>query len=193
VQLVHAVRAEEQHPLAAQAARHECDEGAGRRIGPVQVLEREQHGRLGAEAVEQREDGLEEAGLRRALVAGGRHRRSIGQAGKQPRQLGPCAGVERVEHGVALTHERAQRGDERRVRQLALAQLDRITGQYARTRRAGALVQLAQQPRLADARVTRHEAERRVTGCRVAQCGLQLLELRGAPDDPAARHPPGHA
>ena len=63
VKLVGAVGEQRQNPLLAQAGRQEGHERAGRAIGPVHVLEPENDGRPRAEAVEQREHGLEQAPL----------------------------------------------------------------------------------------------------------------------------------
>ena len=64
VELVDAVGQDDEHPLAAERAGEERDEGAGRGVGPVEVLEHEDDRRLAAEAVEEAEHGLEEAALR---------------------------------------------------------------------------------------------------------------------------------
>ena len=96
VELVEAVGQDDEHPLAAQRAGEEGDERAGRRVRPVQVLEREHHGRVAAEAVEEAEHGLEEAALRRAVGPLVRRRRA-GQPREEAGQLGAVARVQRVE------------------------------------------------------------------------------------------------
>src|SRR3954468_21119721 len=69
VQLVGAVGGDDEHALAPERAPEEDEEGAGRAVGPVDVLEREREGLLAAEMLEQRQQRLEQARLaERGLV-----------------------------------------------------------------------------------------------------------------------------
>ena len=94
---------------------------------------------------------------------------------------------------MAVAGERAQR--RRRARRRAArprrARRRRRRGPPRRTPRR-AREQLGDEPGLADARLTRHEGERRAAGGGVRQRVLELLHLGGAPDDPAARHARRH-
>ena len=64
--LVGAVGREQQNPAVVEVVREEDDEIERRRVGPVQILEHEQHGRGGCAVGEQRERLLEHAQLRAA-------------------------------------------------------------------------------------------------------------------------------
>ena len=113
----------------------EGQEGAGGAVGPVDVLEQQQDRLLAAEALQQREQRLEQAPLGGAgAVVRARPRRGTGLAdvGEQRRELGPRGLAELVEHRVLVARERPQRGDQRRVGQLALAQLHALAAERAR-------------------------------------------------------------
>ena len=69
MELVGPVAEQQHHPLAAQAAREEVDERARRAVGPVQVLEHEDHRSLLAQDVQQLEQRLEQPHLRGWVVA----------------------------------------------------------------------------------------------------------------------------
>ena len=69
----------------------------------------------------------------------------------------------------SLARERAQRADERRVRDLRAAQLEALAEQHARAARARPRLELAQQARLADARLAADEGERRPAGGRALE------------------------
>ena len=86
-----------------------------------------------------------------------------------------------VEHRIAVAHERAQRGDERRVGQLALAQLDAVAAAARASPSAAARAsQLGHEPALADARLADDERERRLPGGGVGERGLELRQLERA-------------
>ena len=191
VELVDAVGQDDEHALAAERAGEEGDEGAGRGVGPVEVLEREDHRRLTAEAVEEAEHGLEEASLRGPVGPLVRRRRA-GQPREEPGQLGAVARMQRVEGGMAVAGETPERRRQRGVGQLALAELDGVAGEDLRAGRLGPAQELIDEPRLADAGVTRHEGERRAAGGGGRQRVLELLQLGRAADHPAARHARRH-
>ena len=150
VQLVGAVGGDDEHALGAQAAGQEGEEGARRAVGPVQVLDRQQRPAPRApsrsSSVEQR---LEEARLRRRVAVHDRRarvgRRELGQEAREPARV---RRAELVERGVAVARERAQRGDERGVGQLALAELDAVAAE-----RRGASAARARALELVDSRV----------------------------------------
>ena len=64
---------------------------------------------------------------------------------------------------MALAHQRAQRAQQRRVRQLAVGLLDALAAQHERRSvlvgSREPLLELADEPRLADARVTAEQDE----------------------------------
>ena len=136
VQLVGPVGRDHQQRLGAQRGGEEAQERARRGVRPVQVLDHQQDGRGARQPVEHGEQRLEHARLvARAAHALARRRR--GRAAASPARRGSSSGSS-VEHRVAVAHERPQRGDERRVGQLALAQLDAVAAQHARAVRGGA-------------------------------------------------------
>jgi hypothetical protein len=192
VQLVGAVREDHEHGLAAEAPGEEGQERAGRTVGPVDVLQRKDDRTALAEALEQREQRLEEPALgRAALIVADRLRGSVaagGELGDERRQLGAGRRAEPVEHRIAGAGERAQRADERRVGQLALAQLNGVPADDDRVLLvAGAALELGQEPALADAGLAGDEGERRLALLGLAQGRLQLGELVRPADQASAR------
>ncbi len=63
VQLVRPVGADDEHALVREAVGEERQRRSGRAVGPVQVLDDQQHGLLAAERVEQRQQALEQPRL----------------------------------------------------------------------------------------------------------------------------------
>ena len=100
--------------------------------------------------------------------------------------------AEVVEDVGAVAGQRAQRADERPVGQLALAELDRLAVQDVRAEGARAVLELGDEPALADARLARHEGERRARGSGLSERPLELRHLAGAPDEPSAGHARRH-
>jgi len=109
--------------------REEDDEIERRGIGPVQVLEHEQHGCGGGGPGEQRQRLLEHPQLR------ARH----------------------LPLGLPGLAERAQRLGERLVRQLGTDEIDRAPEQHLEPGAAGTSRELGSEPGLADARLSYHE------------------------------------
>ena len=137
----------------------------------MEVLDGEEERLVLAESVDQPQQRLEQPRLRRGIrsVGPARHRAELGE---KDRELGPDWGGELVEDRVVCAREGTQRGDERGVGQLALAQLDAVPGEDARAPGRGARFQLGEQAGLSDARVTRYEGERRALRGRVGESGL---------------------
>ena len=183
VQLVGPVGGGDQDPLAGQVAREKCERRARRAVGPVQILDDQQHRPLAARA-------------RRAATAGPRTaapgcpRRAAGYRawGAQPRQQRRDGVAHRLgERRVAAARERPQRRDQRQVGQLALtAEVDRLAGQHERPAIARAAHELRQQPRLPDARLAGHERHRGAPVGGVGQRRLELGQLGAAADEPGA-------
>ena len=190
VQLVRPVGRDDQQRLGRERGGEEAEERARRRVGPVQVLDHQQHGGLARQPVEHREQRLEDPRLvaRAALVPADRG----GEPGQQRGQLGPDVVGERVEHRVRVAHQRAQRGDQRGVGQLALAELDALAAQHARAVGGRARLELGDEPALADARLADHEGERRLPARRIGERGLELRELQRAAHDPLRGDAGGH-
>ena len=201
VQLVGAVAERDQHALVGEVAPEEGEEVAGRAVGPVDVLDDQDDGRVAAEAVDRRQQRLEEprlglaVGLVALLVAGGRSVGVVGgvvQARQQRRQLVARGGRQLQQRGVAGPDQRPQRADQRRVRQLAVAQLDALAAEHPRAVVARVARQLAEQPRLPDARLAGHERQRRAAGIGVAHGLHERRELVVAADQAAADGGGGH-
>ena len=163
------------------------------RVGPVEVLEDEEDGLVLAQAREELEERLEQPRLGARWI--GPEEGGIlpgADGGQQAGQLGPDARAEVVEDVGAVAGQRAQRADERPVGQLALAELDRLAVQDVRAEGARAVLELGDEPALADARLPRHEGERRARGGGVSERSLELRHLAGAPDEPGAGHARRH-
>ena len=116
VQLVGAVGADDEHPLGDQAVGEERQRRAGRAVGPVQVLDDQDHGLLARQRVEQRQQPLEQPRLRAGVLA--RVDRLVGRAeAREERADGRTHGV--GQRRVAGAGERPQGRYERHVRELA--------------------------------------------------------------------------
>ena len=136
-ELVGAVGREQQNPPVVEVVREEDDEIERRRIGPVQILEHEQHGRGGCAVGEQRERLLEHPQLR----------------------AGPLVDLPQLP-------ERTQGLDERLVRQLRADEIDRAPEEDLEPRVAGTSRELGREPGLADARLPGDEDGRTASGLR---------------------------
>jgi hypothetical protein len=194
VQLVAAVGADEQQALVAQAAQQRGEELERRAVGPVDVLDGEEHRRLGGEAVQQRPQQSEEARLRdrvagpRDTLGGLLGRMADAQLGQQPAEVaGPGADQLLEGRRRQLAREAAERGGDRRVGEPVGAEGQAVAAQDARAALDREALELAQQPRLADARLAAHEdgGRRAVRG--PVQRRPETLELRGAADELGAR------
>ena len=98
VQLVGAVGRDDEQRLVAERGGEEAQERARGRVGPVQVLDDQQHRGVAREPVEHREQRLEHA---RLVAAAARPLAAGAEAGQQRRQLGADVAGQRVEHRVA--------------------------------------------------------------------------------------------
>ena len=139
--------------------REEDDEIERRRVGPVQILEHEQHGRGSCAVGEQRERLLEHPQLR---------------AGRPPVDLPRLS-------------ERTQGLDERLVRQLRADEIDRAPEEDLEPGVAGAARELGREPGLADARLSGDEDGRAAPRLRRVERALELPELACASDEHLAR------
>jgi hypothetical protein len=116
-------------------------------------------------------------------------RRGRREAGEERRH----GGADRLgQRRVAGAGERPQRGDQRHVRQLALAEVDAVAGQHQRAALGRAPLELGEQARLADAGLAGQEHDRRPLAAGVGERGLELGQLGGAPDQARARDPGSH-
>ena len=195
VQLVGAVGDDEAERLLARAAHEERDEVARRAVGPVQVLDREQH-RPGA--ARSRSSSASIASNRRPWRAAGSSSARVpvppssGSSSASALRVGrrQVAGPRAL--GGHPAGERPQRGDQRRVRDLRAAELEALAEQHARAALARAGLELAQQPRLADARLAADEDERRAAGRGAVERVAQQLQLGAAADERGGADAAGH-
>ena len=124
------------------------DEIQRRLVGPVEVFEHEHDRVSGSESIEDREHLLEEAqAVVGPTVLVARYRRVRGQLGDEPGQLAQSDVELRARD---LGRDRAQRVDERKVREPGADELDGTSPQHARAARAWVLCELGDEPRLAD-------------------------------------------
>jgi hypothetical protein len=141
---------------------------------------------LAAQSLEQREQRLEHRRLRGAVAfgrgeaAGAELRQQLGQRGARGRrellrQIGAALGE--------LARDRPQRVDQRRVGDRGAAELETVPDERARTRLAGARLELRDQPALADSGLARHEGERRNARRRAAERAVESGELVRAADE----------
>jgi hypothetical protein len=153
----------------------------------MKVLHNEHHGLRLAERFEQRQERLEDARLGGLALQA----RST-EPGEDVVERGSQRWCERVERGVALADERAERTQERCVGKLVVAKLHAVAGEHAGARLAGVTLQLVREARLPDTRLTANQRERWPGSGRVPQRGLKLGELSGSTDEAGARHARGH-
>jgi hypothetical protein len=137
----------------------EDDKVQGGGVGPVEVLEHQQHRGRGRVAPEHGQRLPEHAQLR----------------ARRPR-IGRREGA-----------ERAQGFDERLVGQLGPDQVDGAAEQHLEPGVAGTRCHLGREPGLADARLAGDERGRPAVGPRRLQGAPELLELAVAPDEQVAR------
>ena len=192
VQLVGAIRRQQQDPHVTQRSDQEGEQFQGRLIGPVQVLQDEHDRAGGAEPADQPEHQLQQLG--RLDVAGwqaaGRIRIEFRQ---QPGQAAP----RRAEQPGELVRrraagQRAQRVNERGQRQPLGTQLDAMADEHGETggRRAGR--KLADEPGLADACLTADERECGVTAVRQLHQARERGHLVAPANEDRAHHAGAH-
>ena len=142
-----------------KVVREEDDQIERRGIGPVQILQHEQHRRSSGAPGEQRQRRLEHPKLRARRLPGG------------PPGL----------------PERAERLRERQVRQLRADQIDRAANEDLEPGAAGTPGDLRGEPGLADTRLSRDQDGRTRPRPRSLEHALKLPELACAPDKHLAR------
>ena len=193
VQLVAAIGADEQQALVAQAAHQRRQELERRAVRPVEVLDREQDGRLGGQAVQQRAQQPEESRLGQRLagagdaLAGSSGRwvaLSSAAVARDRRRSGPRA---RRRPPARARGEAAQRSGDRRVGHAVGAEGQAVAAQDARAAGDRQALELAQQPRLAHAGLAADEHGGRGAALGARERRFQAAELRGAADERGAR------
>jgi hypothetical protein len=181
VQVVAAVGRDDRHRRAEAPGEQEAQQLAGGLVGPVDVLEQQQHGRGRAELHQRGVDRLEQLGPVDLGPSSGDlpARKEPGSGGADVDERGGQSRLLAGEPG-----ERLAEGD---VREGAVGEVETVADQDAPSRRGGALAELAQQPRLADTGVA-GEQDHRVARLVVADADEpgQAGELVVAPDERAA-------
>ena len=147
MQVIGPVAAEHRHPLPVQDPGQERDQVTGGPVGPVQVLEDEQHRvrlrQLGEQAEHRAEQLL--AGQLPSVAAGRGARPVIGQQAAEHRPVRDQLG----HPGRGVADDAPQRVGQRQVRH-AVAELGTAPGQHAEAALPGPPHQLGHQPGLAD-------------------------------------------
>ena len=181
VQLVGAVGREKQDALVARVAHEEGQEVARGAVGPVDVLEDEHERPRLAQPAQQARAAARTPGPARA------------RSRARPRGRRAGAGAARARRAAAelVGAQAAQGADDRRVGQLAVAEVDAVAGEHARALFAGAGAQLGDQARLADARLARDERDRGAAVGRALERRGEARELALAPDELRTRDPLG--
>ncbi len=158
-ELVGAVGREQEHRLVVEVVREKDDEIQRRYVRPVQILEHNQHRRLGGPVAEQLQRPCECALLRAGRLP-------------VPRQ------------SVA---ERPQRLHERLVGQLRADEIDRVSEQDIEARLTCPSPELGGEPGLADPCLSGEEDGGAAPGARRSERALELHELACASDEHIAR------
>ena len=189
MQFVRAVCRDDRHALVAGVRDDVAHEVERRGIGPVQVLDDEQHRRLLRQPAQQPEQQLEQPRLCvRAGVAGRRRgRRGVGELGHGARELRAGLRCELVEHAcVRSGGELAQGGDDRGVRHVAAAETETRARQDEDAVRPRTARELLHEAALADAGLAADDRQARVAAGGAPHRRAQRGELGVAADERAA-------
>ena len=192
MELVAAVGQHQGDP-AAQVTDQEPEQLAGGLVGPVQVLDHQQHRTALGEPVQHPEQQLEQPhGGQRRLRRPATVRRA--ELGHQPGQLGPGPAQHPLQLGrVQQADQRPQRLDQRGVGQDAVADVQAAAAEGDGAALAGPAEQPGHQPGLADAGLARHHQDGGPAGCRPLERGLEPRDLGGPADQNRTGNSPRHA
>ena len=183
VQVVGPVGADQRDPFPVQHAGQERDQIPGGGIGPVQVLEHQQHRGRGRELGEQAEHGAEHLlpGQARTVFVG-----SLPVAAFRQQPAEGRAGAERVPDRGGLGGA-AQRVGQGQIGH-AVAQLGTLAGEHGEAASFGEPGHLGDQPGLADPGVTADQRGHRAAGFGVVEQREQAAEFVVPPDHAPSRH-----
>jgi hypothetical protein len=194
VQFVVAEGAHQQHPTGAEVGGQVGEQVAGGAVGPVQVLQHPQHGRLRRQALHHPKQQREQpplTGARDGGADGGLA--GPGEVGQQPAQLMAGGTGDRLQLGrVQVVSEAAQRLDDRRERQPLLAQRRTAAAQHPHALPVGGGGELLGQPGLAHPGLPAVHRHQRPTGSGERQQLAQPRQLGGAADEPPCGGLVGH-
>ncbi len=192
VQLVGPVGGHQQHPGLTQRPGQERDQVQRGLIGPVQVLDQEQH-RLGrAQPVKQAEHHLQQLRLLHVLAV--RRRAGAGaQVGQQPGQPGPGR-AEQLGPGFRgrATGQRAQRVHQRGQRQAFRAEFDALAGEHPEPGPGGPRRQFAHQAGLAHPGFPADQRDGGLPGAHPVQQRGECGHLLASADENRAHHADRH-
>ncbi len=192
VQLVGAQRHGDQDLIRAQGPDQEPERLAGGGIGPVDVLDDDQHRRDLGQAPEHADERVEQPRLEPDLLRL-RSGRSRLDRRHEARQVGTRRPDDRLEpHGVGVPDQLAKDLDDRAVRQSLVADVGARAAEDDHPASLGRGRQLPDEPGLADAGFTRDEQVRGRPADRGVQREDPRLELGGAADGDGADEASGH-
>ena len=192
VHLVGAVGDDDQHAVQhLLAADEEGQQVSAGTVGPVRVLDQQDHRPVIGQALQQREHLLEQPDPGHDVSEVAVRRTELRQ---QPGEvMGNPAGQQRGHPvGAEVADEFPQHGGERRERQAVGAEFHAAAGQYPRPGRAGPRRELAHQARLSDARLAAEQHDRGAAVPGRAEGGLEHRKLIGAPHKDGAGCTRGH-
>jgi len=179
--------ADDEQPRRPHLPRDEAQQQERRRVGPVHIVEYEDHGLMHRRAAQEGRDGIEEAEARVRRPQGGRLRQlgeSLAQVGNHLRDTcGACPHDPRQRRAIAVPRIGADHfapGPERRC---PLA-FPASRPEHCRAALARVAAQLIGYACLADPCFASQEPQTAAALARVVEGGAQRLELLPAPDKP---------
>jgi hypothetical protein len=194
-QVVRAECADEHDPRSGELAGCRQEQRAGRRIGPLQVLEHEQHGSRNGDPGQESLHAPEQPrpGFRSLLERCGVRSSTTQRLGDQPRDI-VGAGTRCFQEPIPAdcSMQRTERLRERAVGEIAVAQPDGAAGEHEHSPLMGGRGEFGHQACLADPRLSRDEDGGRRPLSGPIERSVQPFELRAATGerraDDARRH-----
>ena len=179
-----AVAQHREHAARPERAHEEAEQGEARRVDPVQVFDDEDDRPLAREGLEKHRDGLVQlagGGADRGRSGGRGIRGGIGTGCRelgQQRDEGSPPGADGLEHalGALFGDERAQRRLHGRIRRRDAAEVDALAGEEPHVGRKPAF-ELADEPRLADARLAADDDGERRAGTHLVEAFVEPCEI----------------
>ena len=201
MQLVAAVGEQQQQGRRLHVVDQEAEQVKGRLVGPVQVLDDQDRRGPGGQALQQRQHGLEQAGLRRRVgaepawcPASRRLGGHLPEVGDQAREQGPPRPEQLVEGGrLPVPAEPAQRLGHRGEGQGALAELDAAAQQHLAAALARPRGELTGQPGLADPGLAAEAHGQGLAGAGAGERRFEAGQLGAAANEARAGDAAGHA
>ena len=188
-----AIGHDERQPLVLHVTCHIRDQVPRAAVGPVEVLDDEQHRPRARQPAQQAQQQLVQAPGRVRRIRG----RGVGatrdEIGQDPRQLlAGARGQPSGRIGGDRARDLAQRRRDREVGALALLELHAVAPEHREAGGVGALHELGDEARLADPRLAGDQRDRGDAAGGVVAGRLQRGQLPGSADEVRARDPPRH-